>query len=72
MNSNVLHEYSENTIRKQTNTNSLVSRDLIDNSSEEERDRKNNTSNNMEAILDSFKTTFSTFSQEEALHLQRF
>ena len=44
---NEIHEYSE-----QTNTNFLVSRDLIENSSEEERDRKNNTRNNMDAILE--------------------
>ena len=70
INSNELHEYSENTKGQQANTNSSVCRDFIDNSSDEDRDRKNNTRNNMDAIFDAFKTTFySTFAQRRSLGL---
>ena len=61
MNSNELHEYSEN-------TNTLVSRDLIYNYSEDVR-RRNNNPKNMDAILDSFKTVFSTFAPGRSLGL---
>ena len=68
-NSNVLHEYSENTKRQQTNTdtNSLVSWDLIKNPLKKRDTEKNNTWNNM----DSFKT-FSIFAQGRSLTCSDF